>query len=672
MPPKLNKDKPKPAKSMDKVTKFPTFAEVPCKSSEELANALRRASAAFFNGVSLISDELYDVIHDELERRDPDNPVFGEVGAIVIEGREKAELPYWMGSLDKFKDAASIGRFLSRAGTPAPASAPVPSFIVTDKLDGISGLIHYRNGKLSLYTRGDGRIGQDVSHMTAVVKGIPAAKHFKNAEIAVRCELIMPRAKWDPSFGSNPRNVVAGVIGAKTPNMTVARLVECVAYEVIAPEGLSPSEQMSFLQTNGFKTVNNMVIGTPDIAMLSDILVRRRQESPYVIDGIVVANDRHYDRNRSGNPKYAFAFKSLLTQDRAEVIVTRVDWNISKDLYAKPLVHFNEVELAGVNIKQATGFNAAYIRANAIGPGSKITVIRAGDVIPHILEVLTPSISGEPSMPEFEYEWNDTHIDIRVNRAGLSQNSELADEIAIKGLVHFFTKIEAAGVSEGTLTRIYEAGFKTVRAVTEITKPQLLQVRGIKEKSADNIVAALSVALAALTPLKLMVASNAFGRGFGERKLALILEHCPQILESKTVPTVEELVAIPGIEAKTATAFRQTLPVFWEFVKSGRFEYVFSKKAVPVSAPKSLSSKFEDKTFVFTGFRDKDLEAIIESEGGRIASSVSKKTSYLVVKDQESESGSKATKAREAGVQIITKDQLQTMLGLGLGLGLGL
>lgn len=658
-----------------KAAKIPTLAQVKTLTKDELAYWVAKSSAAFFNGEPIkgFSDDLYDHVKERLEEIDPENPALQEVGAVILEDKVKVELPYWMGSMDKIKaDAAVLARFAAKYAGP---------YVVTEKLDGISGLVYWKNGQLNLYTRGDGKVGQDISHMMKYINHIPPASAFAEFdEFAMRCELIMSKAHWDEKLGSNPRNVVAGALGAKTPKPKILRMIDCVAYEWVSPGRFTQSEQLAKLKAMGFKPAHSVALDEIGVERLSDILLQRRDKGEYVIDGIVALQDHVHNRNTSGNPKYGFAFKSLVTQDRAEVVVTEVEWNLSKDLYAKPLVHFNEVNISGVKIKQATGFNAAYIKANAIGPGSHIVVIRAGDVIPHILEVLTPAPGG-PSMPSFKYTWNETNVDILVDKS--NAEGEVLDEIAIKEIVHFFNKVDVPGVSEGILTKMYGSGLKTIREISVVTEARLLQVDGVKEKSAAKIAGAIRESMSQLTPLKLLVASNAFGRGFGERKFELILSHVPTFLKSQT-PSVEELVAIPGIEKKSAEAFLAGLPRFWAFVKANDFERLFvnSAKNSPVAAaapaPTSTSSKSSpvaavaksppkkneavaDKAFVFTGFRDKDLETAIAAAGGRVASGVTKKVQFLVIKDADVKSG-KLDKAEELGVKVITRAELMAML----------
>ena len=149
--------------------------------------------------------------------------------------------------------------------------------------------------------------------------------------------------------------------------------------------------------------------------LLSEVLVKWRADYLYEIDGVIVTDDNVYPR-KSGNPEHSFAFKMVLSDQIAEVKVVDVLWNPSKDGYLKPRVQIEPIQLGGVKIEYATGFNAAFIEQNKIGLGALIQIIRSGDVIPHIRSVTIPAEA--PKMPLVPYKWNDTHVDIMLEDIG--------------------------------------------------------------------------------------------------------------------------------------------------------------------------------------------------------------------------------------------------------------
>ena len=155
----------------------------------------------------------------------------------------------------------------------------------------------------------------------------------------------------------------------------------------------------------------------------------------------------------------------------------------------KPIVKFDEIILDDVKIKQATGFNAGYIEKNVIGPGSRIIIIRSGNVIPHINEVLSKSASGKPSMPgivNVNYKWNDTRVDIIM-----IDNGDKNSGYDIKNIIYFMKTIGVENMGPGNITKIYDAGYDTINKIINIKKDELLSIEGFKNKSADNILEAL-------------------------------------------------------------------------------------------------------------------------------------------------------------------------------------
>jgi NAD-dependent DNA ligase len=332
--------------------------------------------------------------------------------------------------------------------------------------------------------------------------------------------------------------------------------------------------------------------------------------------------------------------------EQAEVLVTDVEWNLSKDGYMIPVVNFGGVRLDGVVIKRATGFNGKYIKDNKIGPGAKLIIIRSGQVIPYVKEVLKPS---EPQMPEVPYVWSKSGVDIMLAKDQVGESTEVMK----KNLENLFSKLDVAGMGPGTVKKLFDAGLTTPRAIFKATKADLLKADGIKEKSAEKIRAALDGALATLDCLKLMDASNVFGRGIGMKKLEAIVKTCPGILDTRQVPSIEELLAVKGIEKTTAEQFLSHLGAFFKFADDNDFKCASAPKIKKQVVGSPVPNVFADMKIVFSGIRDKVLEEFITNRGGTISTSVSKNTSIIVCKDPDEDSG-KIKKARDLGVKIMS------------------
>lgn len=621
-------------------------------TDDEIGEIVAAASVSYYNDDKpVFSDDLFDLIKETLAGRNPAHPALKKVGApIADDDKRKEELPYYMGSLDKIKDSSDKGIASFKKKYPG-------EYVVSDKLDGNSGLFYVNKGATKLFTRGDGTIGQNISSVLEHIQGVPVLGGHKG-ELAVRGELIISKrefAKLAHKF-ANARNAIAGALNAKKPDLDVLRAADFVAYEMVSPK-MDPADQLPYLEKLGFKVVYNNKIGESSLTSkdLSDILLDRREKSPYEIDGIVIMHNKIHRRVSGKNPEYGFAFKSILTMESAEVVVTNIEWNLSKDGYLVPTVTFNGVSLDGVVIKRATGFNGKFIKDNKIGPGSRLTIIRSGAVIPKIEKVLSSAASGQPQMPDVPYIWSKSGVDIVIPEEDKKDN----DELRLKNLENFIKKIEVVGLGPGNIKKMFEAGFDTPKAIFAASAKDLLKVDGFKDKTAQKIYDALQERKKTLDCLTLMDASNAMGRGLAGKKLKTIIDAFPSILEKRYVPTITELVALKGVEKTTAELFSKNLPSFFKFVDENgldcKAEDGAHKKPAMEAAASTSGPSFEGQKIVFTGFRNKDLEAYITARGGEISGSVSKKTTLVVCKDLDEDS-SKIKKAKELGVPLSQVD----------------
>lgn len=640
---------------MEKIVKInKTFVKTLLKDPHELLKTLsvetivslvQKANHEYYNnGTPLLPDQIFDVVKEYLEEICPGHPVLKNIGAAVVDGK-KTVLPFYMGSLDKIKNDEKV---LANWRTKYTGDC-----LISDKLDGNSGLMVLRDGTIKLYTRGDGFKGQDVTHLLSFLKGnINPPTMSNDTTIAVRGEFIISKTDFRKvaDKGANARNMVAGLLNAKTPDLNIASLTSFVAYEVIEPCDMTPLEQMKYIE-NVLKMpcVYHRIMSQKDINVttLSEELVKRRTESPYEIDGIVVCHNSVHKRAISDNPEYAFAFKSILTMEKAEVTVMKVEWNMSKDGIYVPVVVFTPVSLDGVIITRAHGFNGKFIKENSIGPGASIVIMRSGAVIPYIVEIVVGAT--KPQMPEVPFVWTKSGVDIKAT----DDDEETRKELKLRNLQYFFEKVDVEGLSSGIISRIFERGYHTVGEVLNLTKDQLLTVGGFKEALAKKIYDGLQKRRESIHPYVLMDASNVLGRGIGYKKIQLICDAFPAIVNERYIPSVTELVSLKGIENTTAELFSNNLPKLFQFIDKNNLSFKCTK--IPTTSH-SVGVGLKDKVIVFSGVRDKDLEAMIEVSGGKVGSSVSKKTSMVLVKslDNDEDSGSaKIKKAKELGVPVM-------------------
>jgi NAD-dependent DNA ligase/DNA polymerase/3'-5' exonuclease PolX len=602
-----------------------------------LSELLREANSAYYNEEPFFTDNQYDIVKEFVESKYPSNPVLHEIGAPVE--RNKVTLPYPMGSMDKIKpDTNALANWMAKYKGP---------YVLSCKLDGVSGLYTTEGvGSPKLYTRGDGKVGQDISHL------IPYLRLPKTKGIVIRGEFIIPRALFEAKYKdkfANPRNMVAGIVNHKTINPAIKDL-HFVAYEVMKPIK-KPSDQMALLLTLDVETVLYKVEPTLTNELLSKTLLDWRYNYAYEIDGVIVANDALYER-KSGNPEHAFAFKMVLSDQVAEAKVVDVIWAPSKDGYLKPRVQIEPISLGGVQITYATGFNGAFINDNKIGIGATIELIRSGDVIPYIRKVVVPA--EEAKMPSVPFKWNDTHVDIML------ENLESDETVREKNITGFFRGIGVEGLSTGNIKRIMEAGYDSVPKILKMKIPDFLQVDGFKEKTATKLYDGIREKTEAAPLTTIMSASNMFGRGFSEKKIDLIMESYPQVLLSNETNSqkVAKIAGIKGMAVKTAEAFVERIPDFINFIKEAGLvdKLTGSEEGFVEKNQADQSHPLFGKSIVMTGFRDAAIQEALKNIGAKLGSSVSSKTFVVLVKDKDEDTG-KANEARKLGVPLMTPQE---------------
>jgi len=602
-------------------------------NEQQLSDILRYSSKKYYNQTPVMTDNQYDIINDFVKIRFPSNKIVHEIGAEV--DRNKVSLPYQMASMDKIKpDTNALSNWSFKFTGP---------YILSCKLDGVSGLYTTEGKTPKLYTRGNGTVGQDISHL------IPHLQLPKTKGIVIRGEFMISKDTFKSKYATkfaNSRNMVAGIINHKTISETIND-VDFVSYEVIKPE-LHPSQQMDLLKTHNIKTVLCHSTNKLSNEMLSDLLVEWRQNYVYEIDGVIVTNDKIYPR-KSGNPEHAFAFKMVLSDQIAEAIVVDVLWSPSKDGYLKPRVQIEPIHLGGVKIEYATGFNAAFIKDNNIGIGATIQLIRSGDVIPHIKSVIIQA--PQPKMPSIPYKWNDTNVDI------LLVNVLDDPTVKEKNITGFFKGIGVEGLSSGNITRIIEAGYDTVTKIMNMSESDFLKVEGFKNKMANKIYTGIRDKIQESNIITIMSASNIFGRGFSNKKIELILTEIPDILVSNKSEQqkILELTEKKGMAQKTAEAFVTKIEDFKSFLKEAGLENkLYTQKTE--KAVKDSNHPLYQKTIVLTGTRDKQIMEFLKEVGAGLGSTVSKNTFIVVAKTAEDDT-SKAEEARKLNIPIMSVEQ---------------
>jgi NAD-dependent DNA ligase len=616
-------------------------------SEKQIATIVEKAQNIYHNDCEnlLMTDNQFDIIKEYLEKKYPTNKVLEQIGA-PNQDKNKVMLPYNMPSMDKIKpDTNALSKWKAKYSGP---------YVLSAKLDGISAMYSTEHNEQKLYTRGNGTVGQNISHL------IPYLRLPKTKDITIRGELIIKKTlfveKYQSEF-SNSRNLVAGIVNQKKKESERFKDIDFVAYEVIVPS-LKPSEQMKMLEKEDVYTVINELKEDIDNNMLSDILVEWRKNYQYTIDGVIVVDDKIYKRTDK-NPEHGFAFKMVLSDQVAEAKVLNVLWAPSKDGYLKPRIQIEPVVLGGAKIEYATAFNAAFVEDNKLGIGALVKLVRSGDVIPHIMDVIEPA--DKAKMPDVAYTWNDTHVDI------ILEDAEQNETVIEKNIVGFFKGLEVDGLGPGNVKKIIAAGYTSVPQIIAMGEDDFLKVDGFKKKMAEKVYTSIRNKIEKASLVKLMAVSNLFGRGFGERRIEPILIKYPDIVTS-TISEEEKIAnikSIHGMEKKTAERFVKNIPKFLEFIKVAKLEDKLNETMLGLQQQQPIdeSNPLYEKSIVITGFRNKELSEELKNLGARESSAVSKNTFAVIVKDKDEETG-KIEAAKQKNIPIYTVTEFKDKFNL--------
>jgi NAD-dependent DNA ligase len=637
---------------MELITKFKEqgISVLDPLSENVLNKIIDEANEAYYNENPILTDNEFDIIKEYTEKKFPKATALCKVGAPVRGA--KVVLPFEMASMDKIKpDSGALDAWTAKYKGP---------YVLSCKLDGVSGLyIHSKSSKTTkkehkLYTRGNGCIGQDISHLIPILNlpDIPEG-------MAVRGEFVLSKRVFADKYSSefaNARNLVSGIINRKTADEK-AKDLHFVTYEVIEPK-LKPSEQLKALNAAGFRVVQNKSVKSLTNKFLSDLLVDWRSTYDYDIDGVIVTDDAIHPRV-SGNPEHAFAFKMVLSDQLAEAKVVDVLWEASKDGYLKPRVRIEPIQLGGVKIEYATGFNGKFIEENNIGIGAIIQMVRSGDVIPYIKSVTTPAEKAK--MPLVPYIWNKSHVDVLLEKPAEDEG------VQEKNITAFFTTIEVDGLGKGNVHKIYKSGKTTVAEIIKMTAADFEKIDGFKKKTADKLAEGIQAKIQQASLIDIMVASGKLGRGLGERKLKPILTAFPDIL-TDPAPTKEKeakLKTIPGIGPENATAFSKNIPDFLDFLKECGLEDKLSQQSSKEGTKDTKETKnqiiegpFTGKKIVMTKVRDKDIISFVTNQGGSLEDTMKKDIFTLIVKTKE-DSSNKTEYARANNIPIMTVEEFK-------------
>ena len=629
----------------------------------ELEQLLSNAQYAYHSlGKPIMSDTEYDEFFDILVERSPESKIIDQIGA-EIEEKDKIKLPYHLGSMDKVKpDSNKLDRWIKKYKGP---------YVISDKEDGVSCLLTYEkdSNEIKLYTRGNSTYGQDISYLKKYIK-LPDFKKQKLLDsgitYAIRGELVMSKKNFesfvrkneDSKNGyTNARNMISGIVNSKTIDKEAKSILsktDFVTYELINPRQ-KISDQLSFIKKIGLITVPYSIKKELTKDELIELLIERRGDSEYEMDGLVVIDDNNHPVNESKNPKYGFAFKMDMDDQKEETVVLDVVWKPGRHGELNPRIKIKPVKIGGATINWASGYNAGKIKEKGIGPGAKVIVIRSGDVIPKILEVLEKK---EPKFPDVDYYWDDNETYIYLSDINSS------NVVKVKTLTNFFSKLSVSDFSGATIQNCYENGLDTIEKIISASVEDFKKLPKVQTKKATKIFESIKEGLNLATPAQLMAGSNKFGKGMGETNIQHILDVYPKILESTKSENelISEVSSIPQFAEKTAVLFVSNIKNFNKFLDKTPSLKPYLKKSQEIGEKTTSSDIFKNQVFVFSGIRpNKEMEELIVLNGGSIGNGVNKKTNVLIVKDTSKET-TKIKDAKGIGIKISNMDDFKEFL----------
>lgn len=628
-------------------------------SFDELLSILMAADDMYYSqdGESSITDEQYDILRQYAHGLNPNHTYFLGVGSAVRGG--KVKLPFVMGGLDQIYKG-EIEKWIDKW------NLQEQFLIATDKLDGKSALLIYNeNGDFQIaFSRGDGINGADI---TRIIRHLPSIPKNISRSMVIRGEIIIKKSNWEQVRSiaktkggtpyKNPRNCVAGLMNSKTINDQLYPLIDFIAYEIIGYSD-SKTNMLWELEDAGFVIPHYDSLGLgkelTDM-LLTDFLTKCREVSEYEIDGIVLDVNDAVKRSQikptrdTLNPAYAVKYKVADESNQANTTVREVQWNVSKDGFLKPTVCIAPVELLGVTIQHATGFNAKFIHDNHVGPGARVSITRSGDVTPFIQSVVEGTKAQMPD--ECEWIWNETEVDVV-----LVDHHEY-EEVIIQQVLAYCQSINAPMLKEGnirTMFRLhnYESFTHAVLFMSNYVEDHWFSCIGANGRKIYN---GLRKIYSGIPLYVLMGATPFFGRGVGVRKFKKLLKDL-KVRSVNELPCLNkaQIVSVEGFEDKTATKIVTGMDDFLYFMQRINGLRVLVEVG-------NTDGVMKDQKVVFTGFRNKELQSLVESEDGTMQSGVSSKTTIVVAKNPNDNSG-KLKKAREKGIHIMGIEEFKELL----------
>jgi DNA ligase (NAD+) len=642
----------------------------------------------------LISDEEYDKLYKELEKLEAENPHLitpdsptQRVGKDLTKEFKPVNHLVPMLSLANTYDEQDVYDFDRRVHEGLPANEKV-EYVVEYKIDGASVSLRYIDGKLfTAATRGDGTVGEEITNNVKTIKAVPlkikkpAGTKYKLNDFEARGEIYMniadfealnrEREKNGEKLFANPRNSAAGTLKLQNPQIVASRKLNIFLYSLISLEDefQSQSENLELLKQMGFRVNPDYRVckNIEEVLQVCKEFEEKRDTLEYEIDGAVIKVNSIRQQNILGSiaksPRWAVAYKFKAKQ--AFTYVRDIVWQVGRTGAVTPVAELEPVRLAGSTISRATLHNYDEIKRKDIRVGDKVVIEKGGDVIPKVVAVITEErkSSSKPTKPPERCPVCKSKLYKPEDEVALyCENPECPAQIKAR-LIHFASRgaMDIEGLGEALVDLFVEKGFlKTFSDIYELKnhRDELIQIERLGEKSVDNLLNAIEKSKSQPFEKVLFALGIRYVGAGVAQKLA---EHFGSI-DALINASEEEILSVyeigPSISRSVKQFFsdKHNLELIEKLKKAGLNFSSEQKKPVK-------DNFFKDKTFVLTGtlssFSRDEAAARIKRLGGKVASSVSKNTDYVIAGEK---AGSKLDKAKSLGVKILNEEEFLKLL----------
>ena len=641
---------------------------------EALVAQLNAASYAYEQmNESLLSDFEYDKLYDELKALEaslgyalPNSPT-ASVGYEVVSGLTKVRHTSPMLSLDKTKETERLSIFLD-----------AHEGLLSWKMDGLTIVLTYANGALSrAVTRGNGLIGEDITHNAKVFANLPKQIPYAG-ELIVRGEAVISFTEFERINSAldaeerykNPRNLCSGTVRQLNSEIAARRNVSFYAFALVqadgAPVGDMRSERLAWLASLGFTVVESTRVTRNTVADAVTDFKSRIPSNDFASDGLVLSFDSiAYSESLGATSKFprdSVAFK--WADETGETVLREIQWSASRTGLINPIAVFEVVELEGTSVEKAGLHNVSIVESLQLGVGDTITVYKANMIIPQVAENLTRSGTATPpahcpvcDAPTEIVSQNDVKTLYCTNPNCRAQR--------VKTITHYASRdaLNIEGFSEQTVEKFIEAGFLDTYAdiyALDAHADAIKAMHGFGARSYDKLMAAIEKSKTTALP------NFIYGLGIpnvGLTGAKLLCKRYKHRLDDIRAAQENELLQIDGFGAVIAYSLAQ---YFADAAAMAIMERALAHITLE-EPPETFESPIAGKTFVITGdvhlFENRAaLQTFIEQRGGKATGSVSAKTAYLINNDSTSAS-SKNKKAQSLGIPIITEEYFMDLLG---------